>query len=212
MKVGILGSGDVGKVLAGAFKSEGHEVMIATRDTKSAKAAELIESGLKVGTFAEVAKFCELAVLCTLWDGTENAIKLAGPNNLADKVVIDTTNPLDFNAGMPPKLAIGRTDSGGEQVQRWLKQSKVVKAFNIVGNAYMYKPSLNDTQPTMLYCGNDSGAKEIVKTVLLEFGWDSLDIGDITGSRELEPMCILWVKIGLQTGSWDHAFKLLTKK
>lgn len=212
MKVGILGSGDVGKVLANAFKSEGHEVMIATRDTKCAKAAELIESGLKVGTFAEVAKFCELAVLCTLWDGTENAIKLAGPNNLADKVVIDTTNPLDFSAGMPPKLAIGRTNSGGEQVQRWLKQSKVVKAFNIVGNAYMYKPSLNDTQPTMFYCGNDSGAKEIVKTVLLEFGWDSLDIGDITDSRELEPMCILWVKIGMQTDSWDHAFKLLTKE
>ncbi len=210
MKVGILGSGDVGKVLAEAFKSEGHEVMIATRDIKSAKAAELVESGLNVGTFADVSKFCELAVLCTLWEGTENAIKIAGPTNLEGKVVIDATNPLDFSAGMPPTLVKGRTDSGGEQVQRWLKKSKVVKAFNIVGNAHMYKPQLSDTQPTMFFCGNDDSAKEVVKTILLAFGWQPLDIGDITGSRELEPMCILWVKIGMQTGSWNHAISLLT--
>lgn len=211
MKVGILGSGDVGKVLAGAFKNEGHKVMIATRDIKSAKAAELVELGLKVGTFAQVAKFCELAVLCTLWEGAENAIKLAGPANLEDKIVIDATNPLDFSAGMPPVLVKGRTDSGGEQIQRWLKKSKVVKAFNIVGNAHMYKPQLSETLPTMFFCGNDAGAKEVVKTILLEFGWQPLDIGDITGSRELEPLCILWVKIGMKTNSWDHAFNLISK-
>lgn len=210
MKVGILGSGDVGRALALAFKSEGHEVMIATRDVESKKAAELSELGLKVGSFADTAKFAELVVLCTLWTGVESAVQLIGPDNLAQKVVIDVTNPLDMSSGMPPSLLIGRDDSAGEQVQRWLPKAKVVKAFNTVGNAHMYKPNFTEGKPTMFYCGNDAGAKEVVKTILLSFGWQACDIGDITGSRELEPMCILWVKIGLQSGNWNNAFHLMT--
>lgn len=210
MKVGILGSGDVGRALALAFKSEGHEVMIATRDLESKKAAELSELGLKVSSFADTAKFAELAVLCTLWTGVESAVQLIGPDNLAQKIVIDVTNPLDMSSGMPPSLLIGRDDSAGEQVQRWLPKAKVVKAFNTVGNTHMYKPNFADANPTMFYCGNDAGAKEVVKTILLSFGWQACDVGDITGSRELEPMCILWVKIGIQSGNWKNAFKLLS--
>lgn len=212
MKIGILGSGEVGRALALAFKSEGHEVMIATRDPKSPKAAELAELGVVVGDFSDAAKFAELAVLCTLWTGTESAIKLIGPDSLAQKIVIDVTNPLDTSSGMPPSLLIGHNDSAGEQVQRWLPKAKVVKAFNTVGNTYMYKPNFADGTPTMFYCGNDTGAKEVVKTILLSFGWQACDIGDITGSRELEPMCILWVKIGMQSNNWNNAFKLLTRQ
>lgn len=211
MKIGILGSGDVGRALAQAFKGEGHEVMIATREPKGTKGAELAELGVQVGNFATTAKFAELAVLATLWSGTEEAIRLAEPKNLEQKVVVDVTNPLDLSAGMPPRLAIAGSDSGGEQVQRWLPHSQVVKAFNTVGNAHMYKPNFGKAQPTMFYCGNDAGAKEVVRTILLSFGWEPLDVGDITGARELEPMCILWVKIGLQTGNWNNAFKLLSK-
>lgn len=211
MKIGILGSGDVGRALAQAFKGEGHEVMIATREPKGTKGAELAELGLQVGDFAATAKFAEVAVLATLWSATKAAIELAGPKNLTDKIVIDVTNPLDTSAGMPPRLAVCGNDSGGEQVQRWLPQSQVAKAFNTVGNAHMYKPDFGKVQPTMFYCGNDQGAKEVVRTILLSFGWEPLDVGDITGARELEPMCILWVKIGLQTGNWNNAFKLLSK-
>ena len=211
MKIGILGSGDVGRALAKAFKSEGHSVTIATRDLHSPKAGELKELGVKVDTFANTAKFADVAVLCTLWTATEEAIKLIEPANLAGKVVIDVTNPLDTSQGMPPSLALSGNDSGGEQVQRWLKDSLVVKAFNSVGNEQMYKPSFGNVTPTMFYCGNDAGAKEIVKTIILEFGWEPLDVGDITSSRELEALCILWVKAGMASGNWANAFKLLSK-
>lgn len=212
MKVGILGSGAVGQALAKAFAGEGHEVMLATRQPDSAKGREIAEAtGVKVGDFVATAKFCELAVLATLWAGTESAIKLAGPENLKDKVVIDVTNPLEFGAEMPPRLAVGHDDSGGEQVQRWLKNSRVVKAFNTVGNAHMYKPDFDGTTPTMFYCGNDTSAKEVVKTILLSFGWEPADTGDLTGARELEPLCILWVKYSMTTGQWDHAYKMLRK-
>ena len=211
MKIGILGSGDVGKALATAFASEGHEVMIATRDPQSAKASELQMQGLKVGTFADTAEFAEVAVLATLWTATEEAIALVEPGNLAGKVVIDVTNPLDFSAGMPPRLAVSGDDSGGERVQAWLTDSKVVKALNTVGNEQMYKPNFGDVTPTMFDCGNDTGAKEVVKTLLFELGWQPSDVGDITGSRQLEQLCILWVKVGMQSGNWANAFTLLTQ-
>ncbi len=212
MKIGILGSGDVGQALARAFKSEGHNVMLATRDLKAKKALSIgNDLGIKIGDFSATAQFCELAVLATLWTATEDVIRLIEPINLAGKTVIDVTNPLDFSSGMPPKLLIGTNDSAGEQVQRWLKESKVVKALNIVGNAHMYKPNFGNTPPTMFYCGDNKGAKEIVHTILLSFGWQPVDIGGIEGARELEPMCVLWVKYGISTGNWNHVITVLQK-
>lgn len=208
MKIGILGSGDVGKALARGFMSEGHQVMIATRNPSGNKGDELRNlEGVKVGDFIETAIYADLVVLCTLWSGTEEAIKLADPANLAGKIVIDTTNPLEFTDD-GPKLALGHTDSGGEQVQRWLGQSLVIKAFNTVGNTHMYKPKFSIT-PTMFVCGNDASAKARVTDILTGFGWETIDVGGITGARELEPLCILWVKYGTISGSWNHAFKLL---
>lgn len=211
MKIGVLGSGDVGRALAVAFNTEGHDVMIATRNTKSQKAAKLTKLGLKVGDFAKTAQFAEVAVLCTLWSATQDAIAAIGPKNLANKIVIDVTNPFDFSKGMPPSLAVSGNDSGGETVQRWLPKSLVVKAFNSVGNEHMYKPLFANGLPTMFYCGNDAGAKEVVKSILFSFGWQPIDIGDIAGSRELEALCILWVKIGISTGNWQNAFAVLSK-
>lgn len=211
MKVAILGSGDVGQALAKAFKSEGHEVQLATRDVKSDKAKAIRDvQGIEVRTFAEAAEWCELAVLCVLYTALDDVVAEI-KDHLKDKVVIDVTNPLDLSSGMPPSLLIGTNDSAGEEVQRKLPEAKVVKALNSVGNGHMYKPRFGDIVPTMFYCGNDRGAKEVVHTILLSFGWQPVDIGDITGSRELEPLCILWVKYGMVTNTWNHAFTMLTQ-
>ena len=214
MKIGILGTGAVGKALARGFIEIGYDVMFGTRDPKAEKIATMLtELGPKAsaGTFAEAAKFGELAVLCTLWSGTESAVKLATPENLAGKVVIDTTNPLAFKPGAPPSLAIGHTDSAGETIQRWLPDSHVVKAFNIVGNADMVHPDFPGGPPDMFICGNDKDAKKKVTEILTAFGWVTIDIGGIEGSRLLEPLCILWVTYGIHHGSWRHAFKLLQR-
>ena len=214
MNVGILGTGDVGKALAKGFVQTGHSVRIGTRDPKSPKAAEVVAQvgkNVSVVTFEEAAKFGDVVILATLWTGTKSAISLANPKNLAGKVVVDTTNPLLFSPGAPPRLALGQTDSGGEQVQRWLPQSKVVKAFNIVGNRHMVNPEFPGGPPDMFICGNDAGAKKVVTDILTAFHWPTIDIGNIEGARLLEPMCILWVLYGAKTNSWNHAFKLLRK-
>src|SRR2546422_10089664 len=118
MKIGILGTGQVGQSLAAGFKKHGHEVKLGHRDPKQ--------------SYADAAKFGEVVLLCTPWAGTENAIKLADPKSLGGKVVIDVTNPMRPPPAAPFTLALGFNDSGGEQVQRWLPKSRVVKAFNII--------------------------------------------------------------------------------
>ena len=214
MRVGILGSGDVGQVIGAGFAELGHQVKIASRDLSQEKIQSWVKktgANASAGTFAEAAAFGELAVLATLWDGTEAAVQLAEPKNLVGKVVIDATNPLDFSKGVPPTLAVGHTDSGGEQIQRWLPQSRVVKAFNIVGNPHMFKPQFPGGPPDMFICGNDEGAKLTVTELLKAFGWPVIDIGGIEASRLLEPLALLWITYFFKTKSVGHAFKLLRK-
>ncbi len=214
MKVGILGTGDVGRVLGAGFISLNEEVKIGSRNPEQEKVREWVKkNGIRAsaGTFAEAAAYGDVLVLVTLWSGTENAIKLAGAKNFAGKVLIDATNPLVFHEGAPPSLALGHTDSGGEQVQRWLPEAKVVKAFNMVGYAHMVHPDFPGGPPDMFICGNDKEAKKTVTQLLSDFGWPTTDIGGIEGARELEPLCILWLKYGMLAGGWNHAFKLLRK-
>lgn len=212
MRIGVLGTGDVGRTLANGLLKLGHEVKMGSREAGNKKAAAWVsEAGgrASAGTFAEAAQFGELVVLATLWSGTENALHLAGAKNLAGKVLIDATNPISFTPGAPPSLALGHTDSAGEQVQRWASQARVVKAFNIVGHAHMVNPKFPCGPPDMFICGNDSTAKNAVTEILTAFGWNTIDIGGIEGARLLEPLCVLWVLYGVRTNTWNHAFKLL---
>jgi len=216
MRVGIIGSGDVGRKLADGFIELGHQVRIGSRDPNQSKITEWInkhgKENASSGTFADTAGFGEIIVLATLWTGTSEAIHLANPTNLSNKIIIDVTNPLDFSKGMPPTLAVGHTDSAGETVQRMLPDSKVVKSFNIIGNPHMIHPDFPGGKPTMFICGNDEGAKKIVTNdILSKFGWETIDIGGIEGSRLLEPLALLWILHYFRTGSGDHAFKLLNK-
>jgi len=212
MKIGILGTGDVGQQLGSGFIACGHQVMLGSRDPKSDKVKAWVSGAgptASSGSSEDAAKFGDVIVLATLWSGTHNAINLAGPQNFEKKVVIDATNPLVFSEGKPPGLALGHDDSGGEQVQRWLPNARVVKCFNIVGNQYMFRPQFEGGPPDMFIAGNDDDAKKTVVGILTQFGWPAIDIGGIEGARLLEPLCILWVVCGMRSGAWHHAFKLL---
>jgi hypothetical protein len=187
--------------------------MIGSRDPDKPDLREWLAgegAGVESGTFAETAAHGELIVLGVLGTAVEQAIAQAGPESFDGKVVIDATNPLDFSGGFPPKLAISGEDSLGERVQRALPDARVVKAFNTIGSAYFVDPSFTGGEPTMLIAGDDEDAKRLVGDVLSDFGWpEPVDIGGIEGARELEAICIAWVKIGGARGAWDHGFKLL---
>lgn len=215
MKVGVLGSGIVGRVLGNAFLKEGHEVMIGTRDPlkEDVRNWQSENPGGKAGTYVESAVFGEFIVLAVGGLVAEEVLGLAGKTNIAGKIIIDATNPI---AAVPPqngvlKFFTNLDRSLMEELQAAFPDSKFVKAFNSVGNALMYKPGFDGTLPTMFICGNDSSAKEFVTLILDNFGWETADMGSVEAARAIEPLCILWCIPGLLSNQWQHAFKLLKK-
>ena len=214
MKIGILGTGEVGQSLARGFLGLGHEVMIGSREAggeKLTKALAAAGDGARGGTFADAAAFGELVALCCLGAVIESVLGLAGADNLTGKVLIDATNPLDFSRGFPPRLASMEDGSAGQMVQRLAPGARVVKAFNTAGNTTYVNPSFEGGPPDMFICGDDEGAKKKVAGLLADFGWGVVDLGGIEASRYLEPMCMTWVVHGLRTNTWMHAFKLLRR-
>jgi predicted dinucleotide-binding enzyme len=213
MKIGVIGSGIVGRVLASAFIKEGHQVMLGTRNAAKEEVQKWLKEneGSNAGNFSETAEFGELLVLATGGSVTEEAIRLAGLEFFSGKVVIDATNPI---APSPPENGVLKffTDLNGslmERLQKLLPTAKLVKAFNSVGNAFMYKPQFMGGPPTMFICGNDAGAKNEVTALLADFGWETEDMGMVQAARAIEPLCILWCIPGILKNQWGHAFKLL---
>ena len=215
MKIGIIGSGQVGQVLAKAFINEGFEVMLGTRNIAKPEVVKFKSdnSAIQIGNFDQTAKFGEMIVLATGGTVTEEAIKLAGHSNFSGKIVIDTTNPI---AKAPPENGVLKyfttlDDSLMERIQQWIPEAKLVKAFNSVGNALMYKPGFAGGPPTMFICGNDEEAKKKVSGILRAFGWEAEDMGKVEAARAIEPLCILWCIPGFIKNQWNHAFKILRK-
>jgi len=211
VKVGVLGSGDVAKVLASGFLKHGHEVMMGTRT--NAKLAEWQKQNPKgkVGHFPDAAKFGELIVLAVKGNAAAEALLAAGSKNLDGKTVIDATNPI---ADAPPtngvlKFFTHLDESLMERLQREFPTVRFVKAFNSVGNTRMVNPQFRAGKPTMFICGNDEAAKQIVKDVLDQFGWETEDMGKMEAARAIEPLCMLWCIPGFLHQQWNHAFKLL---
>ncbi len=211
MKVAILGTGVVGQALARGFLDLQDEVAVGTRDPRSdgARKAATAVPGARVVPFADAARDCELAVLATAWSGTEQALSLVDPAQLAGKILIDATNPLDFSGGIPPKLAVGHSTSAGELVQAWAPAARVVKAFNIVPAPLMVHPELKGGPPTMFIAGNEAGAKQTVTDILDRFGWETIDLGGIDKSRLLEPLAMVFLTYAFKFNHWTAAFKLL---
>ena len=215
LKIGVLGSGDVGRVLASAFLKEGHPVMLGTRDPSKDQVIKWKNNnvGAETGTFEQTAAFGDIIVLAAAGSVSLSVIELAGKKNFDGKLVIDTTNPI---APEPPvkgvlKFFTSLDHSLLEMIQEKIPSSNVVKAFNSVGNALMYKPDFKGTKPSMFICGNDAGAKKTVTTILENFGWDTEDMGPAEAARAIEPLCILWCIPGFIRNEWTHAFKLLKK-
>lgn len=213
MKVGIIGSGQVGRVLAGGFLKEGHQVMLGTRNISKDEVVKWQKEnpGGLLGSFQETAQFGDVIVLAISGLVAEDAINLAGREHFFEKVVIDATNPI---AAVPPdhgvlKFFTTLEDSLMERIQKVIPDAKVVKAFSCVGNAYMYKPAFAGGKPTMFICGNDEEAKKTVTGILSSFGWETEDMGTIEAARAIEPLCILWCIPGFIRNQWQHAFKLL---
>lgn len=211
-RVGLVGSGVVGRVLADGFLRHGYEVKMGTREP--AKLADWRERGgerASLGSVAEAARFGELVVLAVKGIAAEQAVSLCGPTELAGKTVIDATNPI---AEAPPDHGVLRffttlDESLMERLQLLAPEAHFVKCFSCVGNALMVNPDFGGQHPTMFICGDSAEAKREVAAVLEQFGHEPCDMGGRQAARAIEPLCILWCIPGFLRNEWTHAFKLL---
>lgn len=210
--VGVVGSGQVARVLADGFLKHGYQVLMGTRDAgKLADWKNQAGDQGQVGSFSNAAKFGEIVVLAVGGRVAEDAIHQAGIENLNGKTVIDVTNPISEE---PPvngvlKFFTSLDDSLMERLQRTAPDAHFVKSFNSVGNAMMVNPKVKGGPPTMFICGNDERAKGQVREILTEFGWESADMGKAEAARAIEPLCMLWCIPGFLRNQWTHAFKLV---
>ena len=211
MRLGILGTGAVGKTLAARLNGMGHEVMIGTRDAGETKsrtdpdqfgnppfsAWRREHPEVELGTFAEAAAHGEMIVNATAGAVSLEALDLAGEENLRGKVLVDVANPLDFSKGMPPTLSVSNTDSLGEQIQRRFVEAKVVKTLHTMNAYLMVDPAqLAEGEHTVFVCGDDAEAKAKVTELLRGFGWtDIIDLGDISAARGTEMIMPIWLRL-----------------
>ena len=180
-RIGVLGSGDVGKTLAAGFKKHGYEVRIGSRTP--AKLADFEEqSGIQAGSFGEVAQWGEALVLAVLGTGAHEALAEAGAPAVKGKLIIDTTNPISKE---PPEDGVLRfftsaNSSLMEELQAAYADAHFVKAFNSVGASLMVDPALA-ARPTMFYCGDDQAAKRQAAAIIEQFGWEAGGHGHVEG-------------------------------
>lgn len=206
MKIGIFGTGVVGKTIGSRLIELGYEVMMGSRTPENENAVAWLNTHQKnasIGTFADVSKFAEIIFNCTKGEISLEVMKLAGLENLANKTIIDLANPLDFSKGFPPSLSICNTNSLGEEIQKLLPNSFVVKTLNTMNCELMARPDKLTGKHDVFICGNDDAAKSKVKELLSKFGWASpIDLGDITNARGTEMLLPIWVRL---YGKFQHA-------
>lgn len=211
MKIGIVGSGNVGGALGSRWAKLGHAVTFGTRDPAGMEKQQLaakIGAKARTASFADTARDKEVLLLATPWPVTQQVIASLG--DLHGKILIDATNPLlpDLSG-----LTVGTTTSAGEQVAGWARGAKVVKAFNTVGANIMENPAFEGHRPVMFYCGDDADAKQVVAKLITELVFEPVDAGPLTQARVLEPFALLWISMAYAQGlGRDFAFELLRRR
>lgn len=210
MRIAVLGTGTVGRTIAARLSELGHEVTVGTRDPQTTLArSEVDQMGnqpfsawasahpdVAVLSFADAALGAELVVNATNGAAALEVLSQAGEENLAGKVLIDISNPLDFSHGMPPTLFVKDTDSLGEQLQRRFPNVRVVKTLNTLNANLMTHPASLPEPTTVFVSGDDPEAKAVAISLLNSFGHtDVIDLGGIETARGTEMWLPLWLRL-----------------
>ncbi len=209
MRIGVLGTGAVGRRIATKLVELGHEVTMGSRSAESEALTEWLNEagdGPRGGIFADAASAAELVFNCTSGEASLEALAAAGAENLAGKVLVDVANPLDFSQGMPPTLTVCNDDSLGERIQAAFPEARVVKTLNTINNQVMIEPGRLPGAHNVFVCGEDASAKATVAELLREFGWapeQIVDLGGIAAARGTEMYLPLWLCLMGSLGTAD---------
>jgi predicted dinucleotide-binding enzyme len=213
MNIGIIGAGNVGGTLGKAWAGRGHKIKFGVRKSTDEKVTALLKQcgpGASAGTINDATGFGQVVVLTTPWDGAKSALDSAG--NLSGKILVDCTNPVPLGANLMEGLTLGHTTSAGEEVAKWAKGAKVVKAFNTTGAGNMANPRFGGDASVMFVAGDDAEAKRTVVQLSNELGFETIDAGPLRQARLLEPLAMLWISLAYAQGLGPNfAFKVVRR-
>lgn len=210
MRIAVVGTGAVGRTLAGAFARLGHDVAVGTRDPGATSARDDWDTDLPLLAYPDVAHGADLVVNATNGQASVDALGAVGAQALAGRVLLDVANPLDFSAGFPPTLIVKDTDSLAEQIQRTFPEARVVKSLNTVNCNVMVDPTRAGAESTMFVAGDDPAAREIVRDLLRALGWrDVMDLGELSAARGMEMWLPLWLRVMGALGTADFNLRIV---
>lgn len=180
--IGILGAGKLGTVLAKIAINSGYEVLIAGSGSveKIALTIEVLVPGAKAKVAAEVAEKADIIILALPLGKYKSIPK----EKLANKIVIDAMNYW-WEVDGPDNDILKETLSSSEVVAKYLKNSIVVKAFNHMGY-HVYQED-GQERKAIAYATDDIGAGNQVAKLIENFGFDSLNLGELSRGVILEP-------------------------
>jgi len=211
MKIGIIGAGDVGSTLGNRWIRKGNQIVFGVRNINSSKVQNMLKSlgsDIKVGTIREAASFGDVVVLCVPWEAAKETIENAG--DLSEKILVDLTNPISKDL---KSLVVEPSTSAAEEIARWCKGSKVVKAFNAIGAKTMNDLQFDSYRADTFICGDDFKAKSVVTKLAKEVGFDVVDVGPLINARLLEQLALLWIELVIRQKMGPNiAFKLLKRR
>ncbi|MDB4936636.1 MAG: hypothetical protein JWP87_3608 [Labilithrix sp.] len=207
MNIAVLGTGIVGQTVGKKLVALGHAVSMGSRDAAHPNAVAWVAaagSGARYGTFANAARFGEIIFNCTAGVASLDALASAGEANLAEKVLVDVSNPLAFEKGKAPRVIV-EAESVGERIQRALPRTRVVKALNTMNCNVMVDPArVASGEHDLLLAGDDASAKRAVEALLGTFGWHRfIDLGGIAAARAMEAYVELWIRLRLTLETSD---------
>ena len=208
MKIAIIGTGSVGSALGRGFARAGHEVVFGVRNTGKPEVVKLVEeAGARAVSVAGAVHDAEVVVLAMPWGAAQDVIQTAG--GLSGKIVFDCINPLNATFS---GLDTGEARSAAEQISAWAPGARVVKVFNSTGAGNMADPRYGDDRTTMLYCGDDQGAKEMAARLAGDLGFEPVDAGPLSAAWLLEHFAMLWIHLAYGAGMGRNiAFQLMRR-
>ncbi len=210
MKIGVVGTGNMGGGLGRQWASKGHQVFFGSREPAKARAmAASVDPGAQGGSYIDAARYGEVVLLAVPWRALDECFQMIG-SWLDGKILIDCTNPItpDFM-----NLTIGFNTSSAEDVAKRAVGARVVKAFNTTLAQIIYGgPLVGDTNASVFYAGDDAEAKFLVASLIRDIGFEPVDVGPLYNARFLEPMAQLIIRMANAPGMSPHvALKLIAR-
>lgn len=209
MKIGIIGSGNMGGALAKLWADKGHNILItSTSPEQTESVAKSIGKNVVTGSTADAVSYGDVVVFAFPYESLKDVIGKGG--SFKDKTVIDLINPLTPDI---KGLLIGFTTSAAEEIEKLIPDARIVKAFNTISAPVIKSGNIkfNGITPDVYFCGNDEGSKAVVKGLIRDIGFEAVDSGPLTNARYLEPISEFVIQLAILGLGDDIGVKVLRR-